>query len=415
MTVLAVLLSGVLAGLLSDPDGIDIFVDNGIAGVLLSGGGGGVAIAVLVASIIAMMVRRRTVLAGLAVAAALVAGASALLFPSDVAAVLAGGVLLGCAAVQATRRHQQSVLIGSFFFGLLCAGAVEALQHPAVPRRYADYLTESDMGTAVVVPVLCVLVVIATVWAARYPGGESPPRTVDIRTAAAVVLVPLGGLLLSMLFVHGLFQGNSGFEQRWYLGLLVVPVLFAVAALLPGRGGMYVLAGTAVLLTSTTTAGVGIDVEDRTGVLVLVAVTAVAVTAGVAIGSHWGRPWVGIALLAVVCVTALFESPPWDNVHYAASLVIFPAAAAYLYLSCAPAGPVPTNPLPATLGLAVPVAITVPMVVTYGWTAYTPLTSIDTSTFSPSADLWLSTGAAFATVVLAGVGMWALGRYRILR
>lgn len=85
--------------------------------------------------------------------------------------------------------------------------------------------------------------------------------------------------------------------------------------------------------------------------------------------------------------------------------MIFPAAAAYLYVACTP-----STPTPLTIGLAVPVAITVPMVVTYGWTAYTPFTSALHNSTWPSAELWLSTGAAVATVVLAGVGTRFLGR-----
>ena len=90
--------------------------------------------------------------------------------------------------------------------------------------------------------------------------------------------------------------------------------------------------------------------------------------------------------------------------------MIFPAAAAYLYVACTPATHTPSPPTPLTIGLAVPVAITVPMVVTYGWTAYTPLTSALHNSTWPSMELWLSTGAAVATVVLAGVGTRFLGR-----
>jgi len=412
MAVLALLLSGLLAGLLSQSDGVDILGDTSVGGVLLSSGGGGVATAVILASGLAMLVRRRSILAGLSIAAAVVAGVTALLMPSDLAEVVAGGVLLGCTAVRANgARVRQALLIGSFLLGLLSAGAVEALHYPSIPRRYADYLTESDIGTPVVVPVLCALVVLTVFVAARVDRGDdcSPPER-DIRTVGAILLVSIGGLLLDVLFGLSVFQSEYGFVGRWYFGILVVPVLFAAAALLPGRGGRLVLAGTAVLLTANTTSGVGIDVSHGVWVLGLVAVTALAVSVGVALGIRWGRSWIGITALALVCVTALFDYPPMDNVHYVASLVVFPAAAAYLYVSCTPS--TPSTPTTLTLGLAVPVAITVPMVVTYGWTAYTPLTSIDTSTFSPRIDLWLSTGAAFATVVLAGVGMWALNLYR---
>ncbi|MDV8024904.1 hypothetical protein [Rhodococcus sp. IEGM 1330] len=408
MVALGVLLTGLLAGLSMQSDGIDVLGDTSFGG-LFSSGGVGVAVALILASGTAMVVRRRIVLAGLSIAASVVIGGSALVFTSDFAEVMAGGVLLGCSAVQANReRVHQALLIGSFLLGLLSAGAVEALHYLDVPQGYAEYLTESDMGTPVVVPVLCVFVVLAVAWAARVGNqAESPATDRDIRTIWATLLIVIGGLLLTMLFVFSMFQSAYGFGGRWYFGLLVVPVLFAAAALLPGRGGIMVLAGTAVLLTSSTTAGVGISASDRVWVLGLVALTALSVAAGTALGLRWGRPLIGVALLAVVCVTALFERPPLDNVHFVASLLIFPAAASYLYVSCTPA-----DPTPATLGLAVPVAITVPMVVTYGWTAYTPLTSVVHSTTWPSIELWFSTGAAVVTVVLAGVGTCLLGRNR---
>lgn len=412
MSALVIVLSGLLAGLLSQSDGVDIFGDTSVGGVVFSSGGGGVAVAVILASGLAMLVRRRNILAGLSIAAAIGAGVTALMVPSDLAEVVAGGVLLGCTAVRANGvRARQALLIGSFLVGLLSAGAVEALQHPSIPRRYADYLTESDIGPPVVVPVLCVLVVIAVASAARVDRSDdhAPPER-SIRPVGAILLISIGGLLLNMLFVQMLFRAEDGFGGSWYFGLVVVPVLFGAAALLPGRGGILVLAGTAVLLTSTTTAGVGIDVSDGIWVLGLVAITAVAVTVGAALGLRWGRPIVGFATLAVVCTTALFERPPWDNVHYAASLVIFPAAAAYLYVACTRATTIPSTPTPLTIGLAVPVAITVPMVVTYGWTAYTPLTSALHHSTWPSAELWLSTGAAVLAVVLAGVGTRFLGR-----
>ncbi|MCZ4519853.1 hypothetical protein O4220_15155 [Rhodococcus ruber] len=414
MAVLALLLSGLLAGLLSQSDGVDFFGDTGVGGVLFSSGGGGVAIAVILASALAMLVRGRSILTGLSIAAAVVAGVTALLMPSDLAEVVAGGVLLGCTAVRAIGvRVRQALLIGSFLVGLLSSGAVEALQHPAVPRRYADYLSESDIGTPVVVPVLCLLAVLAVAWAARVDDSEgSSPPELGIRTIGAMLLVSIGGLLLAELFARSVFQSEYGLVGNWYFGILVVPVLFGAAALLPGRGGIMVLAGTAVFITSTTTAGVGIEVSDGVWTLGLVAVTALAVSVGVALGLRSGRPFVGFAILAMVCVTALFEYPPLDNVHYVASLLIFPAGAAYLYVACTSA--TPASPVPVTLGLAVPVAITVPMVVTYGWTAYTPLTSVMHSATWPSTQLWFSTGAAVVTVVLAGVGTRFLGRRPLL-
>lgn len=407
MTAVVVLFSGLLAGLLLQPAETGAFGDTGVVSVLLSSGGG-VALAVIAAASIAMVVRKQMVLSALSIGGAVLAGASALMFPSNLVAVVTGGLVLGCAATQANTRLLQALMIASFLVGLLNAGAVEALAYRELPQRYADYLTEYDVGLPVVVPVLCVLV--ATAWAARIGhGADTPPPDRDIRTIAAVVLIAVGGLLLDGVFLHGVFEGAFGFDSPWYLGFLTVPVLFAAAALMPGRGGMPVLAGAAVVLTSTTTAWVGIDVSDGVWTVGLVTLTAVSVAAGTALGLRWGHSTVGIVVLAAICATAVLDRAPWDNVNYAASMVAFPAAAAYLYVSCAPAGAPPL-----TLGLTVPVAITIPTVLTYGWTAYTPLTSVDTSTLSPNTDLWLATGAAVTAVLLAGLGIGAIDRYRAL-
>ena len=190
------------------------------------------------------------------------------------------------------------------------------------------------------------------------------------------------------------------FRSHWYLGIAVVPFLLIAAALLPGRGGMLVLAGTATTATSAVLPGTGLDVSQPLWTFALLVVTVVAIAIGVVLGRRWSRPLVGIAVLAVIAATSLFDEPPLDNVAFAASLVVFPVAAAFTFAACASASP------PAlTVGLAVPVAAALPVVATYGWTAYTPLTEIDTSTFSPAFDQWLSTGGAVLTVALAAVGM----------
>jgi hypothetical protein len=216
------------------------------------------------------------------------------------------------------------------------------------------------------------------------------------------------GLLVQWLFLRRLHGRSSDLDGLFYFGVFAIPVCLVAAALIPGRGGRIVLAGTAVLATSSTVASSSIDVSvDPLWTYGLVLVCAVAVATGAALGQRWKRPLIGTAVLAVVCLTALFDGPTGDVAHYAASSVIFPAAAAYLYVSCN------ADTAPAlTVGLAVPVAITVPMVLSYGWTAYTPLTSVDSSTFSPSLDLWISTGTACAAVALAAAGIQALDRYR---
>lgn len=408
MVLVAVVCSAFLAGLLLPPSGA-LFGDPGVLEVLTSAEGGGAGLAVIVAAVIAVLVRSSTLLAALSISAAAVAGVLALLDSAAPMSVVVGGVLLGCAAVQAHSRRSQAALVASFLSGLLATSPIEALQYGDVPRRYADYLSESQFGPPVVVPALAVLVIVAALWSLRTRADVGPPQGRDRRSIAAALAVPVCGLVLHIAFVHSVFGGSvfgGDFGGRWYFGVLAVPVLFAVAALLPGRGGMPVLAGTAMIVTSSTVAGVAVEVGvDRLWTFALVLIVVVTVGAGAALGVRLRRPGIGIVVLALVCLSALFDLTPADSVAFFAGLVLFPAAAAYTFVACTP-----TDPLPLTIGLMVPVAVTVPLITSYGWTAYTPLTSADSSTFSPDAELWLSTGVSVAAVLLTGVGMALLQR-----
>ena len=429
MIALAVLLSGFVSGLLlAQSSGIDLTGGGSIGGLLLSSGGGVLAIAVIAATLLALFVRGRTALAAVSITAVVAAGISAVLVPAGVfeyIAVISGGVLLGgSAAVARDPRSSESksvglqpALIASFLAGLLTEGAVVALESDT-PRRYQDYLLESERTTPIVIPVLALLTAIALAVAlgratADTGTGTGPsihalPGVHVGRIVLAAVLVSGCGLLIHWLFLQQLYDGGSDLAGHFYLGVLAIPICVAAAALLPGLGGTMVLAGLAVLAASSTVPAVAVDVSaSPIWVSGLIVATAASVAAGAALALRWKHPVAGCAVLALVCATALFDRPPLDNVNYVVGLVAFPAAAVYLYLSCTPA-----EPSSSTIGLTVPVAITVPMVLTYGWTAYTPLTSIDTSAFSPGVDLWISTGVAFAAVVIAGIGIEALHRRR---
>ncbi|MFY2788689.1 hypothetical protein [Rhodococcus sp. MALMAid1271] len=429
MIALGVLLSGFVSGLLlAQSSGIDLTGGGSIGGLLLSSGGGVLAIAVIAATLLALFVRGRTALAAVSITAVVAAGISAVLVPAGVfeyIAVISGGVLLGGSAAAA--RHSRSsesksvglqpALSASFLAGLLTAGGVLALESDT-PRRYQDYLLESERTTPIVIPVLALLTAIALAVAlgratadtgtGTGPSSHAVPGVHVGRIVLAAVLISGCGLLIHWLFLRQLYEGGSDLAGHFYLGVLAIPICVAAAALLPGLGGTMVLAGLAVLAASSTVPAVAVDVSaSPIWVSGLIVATAASVAAGAALALRWKHPVAGCSVLALVCATALFDRPPLDNVNYVAGLVAFPAAAVYLYLSCTPA-----EPSSSTIGLTVPVAITVPVVLTYGWTAYTPLTSIDTSTFSPSVDLWISTGVAFAAVVIAGIGIEALHRRR---
>ncbi|KIQ15979.1 hypothetical protein [Rhodococcus sp. MEB064] len=406
MSALAVLLSSFLAAvLLSQSGGLDITGDSSGVGVLLASGGGVLAAAVIAGSLVAMFARGRVVVATLVAMSAATAGLSAVLLAQssyEYVAVVAGSILLGCAAVLSVSLsgvRWQPMFVAGFLVGLLTAGAWDALETD-VPERYTDYLTEAERSTPVIVPVLAALTVLIVVGSCRRPFAAVPPAERSGRLLLAVLMIPLCGLLTHWLFLRQLYDSSGGTNGIYYFGILAVPVLLVAAALMPGRTGAPVLAGTAVLAATSTSSGIGLDVGSPAWTYGFILGSVIAVAVGVGLGVRWKRPITGIAVLAVVCVTALLDRPPLDNIAFAASLAVLPAAAAYVFTAITP-----TMASSSTVGLAVPVAITVPMIVTYGWTAYTPLTEVDTATFSPTADLWVSTGVAVGSVILAGIGL----------
>ncbi|MBY6365432.1 hypothetical protein [Rhodococcoides corynebacterioides] len=355
---IALVLSGFLAAVLLTPDEPVVAVVGSIGvvdtgDVVLTG-------AVVVAGLVAAVARRAPLLGALGIGAALTAGVAVLVASprtADPIGTIAGGVLLGAAAVLAgSSTGRRTRLAAATVGGLFVGGLVEVLEpgRREIPRRYAEYLVASGQPTPVVVPVLAGLTALAWTWVALRSQLPTPPDRPPARA----------------------------------LGRAVTPIL----------------AGTAVLATSSTAAGVAIDVRgDRPWTIGGIVVVLAVIVLGAVLGRRWPRPSVGIAVLVLVCLSSLIHRAPWDNVWLFASLLVLPAVSAFLFASIARRG----GPTGWALGLAVPVAISVSAVRDVGWAAYTPL---DAPTTSLLRDVVLPLGIVVGTVVLAGIGIALLGR-----
>ncbi|MGB6183390.1 MAG: hypothetical protein WBF79_19335, partial [Rhodococcus sp. (in: high G+C Gram-positive bacteria)] len=326
MSAVAVLLSAFLSAVLfSQAGGLDIMSDPTGGGLLVASGGGVIAGSVIAGSLVAMFVRGRVVVAVLAVASAATAGiTSMLLSPSvfEYVAVLSGGILLGCAAVLAVSlsgARLQAMLAAGFLCGLFTAGALGALETD-VPDRYYEYLTEAQRSTPVIVPAVAALTALAALWACRRPFVATTVER-SRRVLVVAIMIPLCGLLTHWLFVRQLYDSSGDMVDIFYFGIIAVPVLLVAAALMPARSGAAILAGTAVLAAASTSSGIGLDASSPTWTYGFIAGTLAAVAVGVGVGLRWKNPTAGFVVLAIVCLTALFDRPPLDNIGFVASHV----------------------------------------------------------------------------------------------
>ncbi len=413
----ALLLSGFLAAVLLTRESAMSVSDGPIGGVdpsdvVLAG-------AVIAAGLVAALTRRAPLVSALGIGAALVAGGSLLIASPGTAepiGTIAGGVLLGASAVLAgASTGRLAWLAAATVGGLFVGGLVESLDpgRSEVPRRYAEYLVASEQPTPVVVPILAVLTALAWVWAAphrRAPSRPAPPAERRVRVLLAVVVVPAAGLLVRGLFDPPAYGDGPGVAGFLWFGLVAVPLLVAAVALVPDRGGVPILAGTAVLAASSTSAAVGIDVGAGPAWTVGVVLVVLAVIVlGAGLGRRWPRPSVGIGVLVLVCLSSLIDGPLWDNLRFVASLLVLPAASAFLVASIARTTR-PGTPTGWALGLAVPLTIAVPAVHYFGWTAYTPVTPLEPPIFSILGDVVAPLGVVVGTVLLAGIGIALSGR-----
>lgn len=307
---------------------------------------------------------------------------------------LAAGLILGgCAALtgKGDRRILQCAAVVGLVSALVAADPLESGQ-----TRYRDYMAPTpQIYLLVLLAVFAALLVIAGVLALL---GASPTRgPAMVRVLLVGVAVPAAGLLLYWVYVRSVMSiDSSGADpNRWILGLAIIPLLVGAAFALPGVSGAVVLAALAYLTTATA------SFETAT------AIAFIALTvAGAAVGLRRPSPLTAMVILAVVAAAGLFADSSLETIDNTAQFVLLPFATGLVFASL-----VPTLPSALTISLTVPIAVSVPIAAEFGWTAYTPLTSI-TPSFSPSAWDWTSTAVSVLSVAAAGAGLAVLLKVR---
>ena len=164
-------------------------------------------------------------------------------------------------------------------------------------------------------------------------GVPDPARTDGrVRVLAVGVAVPVAGLLLHWSLVRAV-RGMSTTEVtqgRRSFGLAVIPVFVAGALWLPRRQGMVLLAALAFIAAAS--GGVRWPSDSWPSLLI----PAVFVVLGAVCGRRWPSPLVGVAALAVVAASAVFDEQPWDTVHIGGAVLLLPFAAGFTVAACLP-------------------------------------------------------------------------------
>lgn len=304
-------------------------------------------------------------------------------------AIAAGLILGGTAALIATNRLLQCSLVAGAVSALVMAGPIVK-----TPVRYRDYAAdEPQIYLLIGLAMFAVLLAVsAFVFVAPKPV-ESRRRVLSVGC-----LVPIAGLVLCWLFVRtvGSFGSHAAMQNRWLLGLAVIPLLVGAAFALPASTGALVLTALA-FLSAGTMSSFGLESAAAFVASLLV---------GISIGWRRPMPLVGFAVLAVVASTGAFTDPPLEVISSVANVLVLPFAVGVLYASL-----LPTTAAAVTIGVTTPLAVAVPIVAEFGWTAYTPLTSVEPS-FSSNTWVWTSTAVSVLSVAAAGAAYVVLTRRR---
>ncbi|QCB49886.1 hypothetical protein E5720_07765 [Rhodococcus sp. PAMC28707] len=375
----------------SGGDRLDVFFDSAASGATL-----GAIVAVVIATVVS-----RTRSSGAAAGFGIVLlGVVSLLQPAgelQLRALAAGLILGGVAALTGIRERRtlQCALVVGVVSGAVMAGPLES---EGMSRRYADYLEPAAPQTylTVALGVFAVLLAVSA-WMKAF---EKEPVSVDNKSRVLLVgiVIPVAGLVLYWLFQRSVWSLGTGeaMQNRWLLGLVVIPLLVGAAFALPAASGAVVLAALAYLGAGSTGS------FEMSTALVFVAL----LVAGSVVGWRWRSPMTGFALLAVVAATGLFTDPPLDWINMGANVFVLPFAVGLLYASL-----LPTDAPAATMSVTTPIAVSIPIVAEFGWTAYTPLSTIEPK-FSPTTWMWTSTAVSVGSVLAAGAAFVVLRHTR---
>lgn len=375
----------------SGGDRLDVFVDSAASAATL-----GAIVAVVIATVVS-----RTRIAGAAAGFGVVLLAIvSLVGPAGVLQLraLAAGLILGGVAALTGMRERRTLQC-ALVVGVVSATAMAGpLESEGVPARYADYFEPDAPQTYLLVALGVFAVLLAVSAWARAFDGQPAPVDEKRRVLLVGIVIPVAGLMLYWLFQRSVASLGTGdaMQNRWLLGLAVIPLLVGAAFALPAATGAVVLAALAYLGAGSTGS------FEMSTALVFVAL----LLAGTVVGWRWRSPMIGFALLALVAATGLFTDPPLDWMNLGANTFVLPFAVGLLYASL-----LPTAAPAATMSVTTPIAVSIPIVAEFGWTAYTPLTTIE-PTFSPTAWTWTSTAVSVVSVLAAGAAFVILRKGR---
>jgi hypothetical protein len=380
-------------------------------GTLYTSGVVGAVLGALVAVVVAARLRARLGLAMSAVSGLtllaigpVVGFSPVVLYTNGIGVGLLLGGLAGLSGAS-DRARLQTALAAGVVGGLLLAGPLDQYRHStAVPTRYADYLLEpphnTDLLALAFLAVTAIVVMVALQSGDFDASSESSPDR-PTRPLVVGLVLPVLGLLLYWQLVRAIDALGTGpaVQDRWILGVALVPVVIAAAVWLENRTGTVLLAATAFIAASE-----GAQTAWFTDSWLWLLVPAALVALGAALGRILPQPLFGIAALALVAVSAVFDTAPWDNLHTGAVVLLLPAAAAFTLTAS-----LPSSAPVVTTSLAGPAAFAIPLTADFGWTAYAPLKGGD-SAFEPSAWDGMSTAAPVVAVVACGLAIAYLQR-----
>lgn len=349
-----------------------------------SGNSAAAVIAAVVASLIVSRFASALVAAGCAGtgAAALIVGTASSSTEISLFGTLGGGAVLGAlAAVAATGRLWTvvfGVAVGAAL--LLSVGVV------TVPRSYAQFTVAEDELITTYGAALAVTVG-ALALTGRRDRIASSGRTTGVALVVALVgLVPvLTTNVTAALGATGL-SGTIDTTSSWAFATVTVTIVLIAAAIVAPSAGALILGGIALWLLSRPASVVVLSDSGSTGpAAVHLIIILGSVLLGAAAG-HLARPTYGVPLAfgcAAAAVAALYLGATGTWIAIAAVGV----AAGIVVGSCVAATDVPPSPTLVAAGMLVPLALatmpTSPVSADFGWTAYTPLTSIsDSVTFT---------------------------------
>ncbi|MCW4352484.1 hypothetical protein ONR57_04110 [Hoyosella sp. YIM 151337] len=269
--------------------------------------------------------------------------------------VIFGGILVGVflAAVLSARPgdagHSVAVIAG-----VVTGYVAMAVAHLdlATPRRYADYIVQSEPVLGLLGALGLVTLIVAAL-ARRTPG--------DRRIVVGAVILAATGLLLVAIPL----PGNTAVSIARVAIAAVVTAL--VALWLGGRGGIFLIVCMVVAGAAFPVLQSGLNVEVAGA-----AVVAVCVLVGVVAGLRLAHPLASIAAPLLVAAAALLGAQ-FQQIYF---LFAIAAAAGYAITAAFPRGKNLT--MYAILGVgslfAGPVAAVsyAQMAVEFGWTAYAP-------------------------------------------